>query len=109
MNRDTIIAVLKKHIYADPSANIVCDVGGFEEAADAIIAQISPETESAALAKRLSQIAKAAERIKDMKSIEGCTGEADFICRLVNDVLTAGLAQPSPSSPETVTAPGSIL
>lgn len=38
MNRDTLIATMKHHIYPDPSANIVCDVGGFEEAANAILA-----------------------------------------------------------------------
>lgn len=33
MDRDAIVAILKKHIFPEPSANIVCDVTGFDEAA----------------------------------------------------------------------------
>ena len=44
MTREQIIAILKQHIWPNPSANVVCDVEGFEEAADAIISASEPQT-----------------------------------------------------------------
>lgn len=40
--REQILKALKQHIFPNPSANVVCDVEGFEDAATAILALIAP-------------------------------------------------------------------
>ena len=37
MTRDKIIKLLQQHVFPNPSTNIVCDVEGFEDAADALL------------------------------------------------------------------------